>query len=102
MHCWARNIERLIRILKLRTDLRSRFVACSFPLKSEINELPPGPLLAVLSAINNDCVFAQARSVVNRQCSHRPADWYRDVGLCESISGIPGSRNRKSTVETAF
>ena len=43
MHCCARNIARLIRILKLRTDLRSRFVACSFPLKSEINELPPAP-----------------------------------------------------------
>lgn len=73
MHCCARNIERLIRILKLRTDLRSRFVACSFPLKSEINELPMArPTRAVLSAINNDCVFAQARSVVNRQCTHRP------------------------------
>jgi hypothetical protein len=56
MHCCDRNIERLTRIPKLRTDLQSRFVACSFqPLKSAIHELAiwPGPLLAVLSAINN-------------------------------------------------
>jgi hypothetical protein len=62
MHCCARNIERLTRIPKLRTDLQSRFVACSFhPLKSAIHELAiwPVPLLAVLSAINNDCAFAQ-------------------------------------------
>ena len=62
MHCCARNIERLTRIPKLRTDLQSRFVACSFhPLKSAIYELAiwPGPLLAVLSAINNDCAFVQ-------------------------------------------
>jgi hypothetical protein len=54
--------ERPTRIPKLRTDLQSRFVACSFyPLKSAIHELAiwPGPLLAVLSAINNDCAFVQ-------------------------------------------
>src|ERR1700685_444833 len=62
MHCCARNIVCLTRIPELRTDLQWRFVACSFhPLKSAIHELAiwPGPLLAVLSAISNDCAFVQ-------------------------------------------
>jgi hypothetical protein len=47
---------------RVRTDLQSRFEACSFhPLKSAIHELAiwPGSLLAALSAINNDWAFVQ-------------------------------------------
>ena len=76
MHCCARNIERLTRIPKLRTDLQSRFVACScHPLKSTIHELAiwPGPLLAVLSAINNDCAFVQ-KIVVTLQLGENRAE----------------------------
>src|ERR1700683_2178301 len=57
MHCCARNIERLTRIQKLRTDLQSRFVACSFhPLKSAIHELAiwPGPLPGLLSPLDRE------------------------------------------------
>jgi hypothetical protein len=84
MHCCARNIEPLTRIPKLRTDLPSRFEACSFhPLKSAIHELAiwPGSLLAALAAVNNDCAFVQ-RSILGggernlqgtRRCRlHRP------------------------------
>ena len=50
MHCYARNIERLTRIPKLRTELQSRFVACSFhPLKSAIHELATAALTMLTS-----------------------------------------------------
>ena len=92
MHCCARNIERLTRIPKLRTDLQSRFVACSFhPLKSAIHELAiwPGPLLAVLSAINNDCAFVQ-KIVVTLQ-----------LGETELRSRVASTRENPGTL-TAF
>lgn len=67
MRCCARNIERLTRIPKLRTDLQSRFVACSFLSNlGSMNSLA-GPTLGRPSAMSNYCAFVQARWVVDHQ-----------------------------------
>src|ERR1700733_9374208 len=75
MHCCARNIERLTRIPKLRTDLQPRFVACSFhPLKSSEEARPSITILGIETWITVTVTFRQGDFKANEKPA-QPALW---------------------------